>query len=149
MAKARVGAGTQIQYGNGASPEVFAVIPKIKEIDFGGIEVSLEDITTLDSTMSNGLIFKEWLATLADGKDLTLNGLYDPTDTAQQAVQDEIDGKPHNFKIVVRDLTTSPIATLVTISFSAFVQNWNPKFQVDKAMPLSIKLKITGPVTFA
>ena len=147
--QARIGAGTQFQCGNGASPEVFTTLPEVLTIKFGGITVGTQKVTNQDSPQINGLIFEEYIGTLADGKEVDVTFNYRPADVTQQALQSSQDGKPHNFRIVVRDLTQSPIAILKTMSYSAFVTEWAiPDFPLEKQIEGTCKMKITGTVTF-
>ena len=148
--KAKVGAGIQLQRGDGVSPEVFTTIPEVTSLKFGGIKVDREEVTNQDSAVQNGLIFKEYISTLADGGEITATFNYLASDTVQEALRNSQDGKVHNFKIVVRDLTQSPIVILKTFSFAAFVDSWSiPDFQVSKKMEGNTVLKVSGPITAA
>lgn len=149
MSKAKIGAGTQLKSGNGASPEVFTVVPELKDIELPEIKIDMDDVTNQDSAMLNGLIYKEFIVGLADGSEATFTGNYLAADATQTNVRTYQDGKLHNWQIVVRDLTQSPIATLTTFSFAAYVTSWQPKFPIGKAAQLSFKLKVSGPITQA
>lgn len=147
MSLVKIAAGDQIKVGDGASPENFVVIPELKEYDLPEIKVDMEEATNQDSPMLNGLIYKEWLAGLADGTEATFTGNYLPTDNTQKLVRTYQDGKAHNFQVVIRDITQSPIAILTTFSFAAFVTSWQPKRQIGKPSQLTFKVKVTGAVT--
>jgi hypothetical protein len=149
MSNAKIGAGTQLKVGDGASPENFLTVPEMKDIELPEIKIDMDDVSNQDSAIANGLIYKEYIVGLADGTEATFTGNYLAADTTQALIRSSQNGKLHNFKIVVRDPTQSPITTLTTFSFAAYVTSWQPKFPIGKAAQLSFKLKVSGPIAQA
>jgi hypothetical protein len=150
--KAKAGTGTKLKLGDGASPEVFTTVAEITSLKMAGRTVKTDDVTNMDSpTDSNGLLYEEFIATVASsgGVDFTYN--FTPNDTAQQAVRTAFDGKLHNFQIVtVIDKTGSSPLTKWTFSFAAIVEMVDGvDFPVDKKVSGTGKLKISGPISMA
>jgi hypothetical protein len=150
--KAKAGAGTKLQLGDGASPEVFSTIAEILSLKSSGKTIKTDDVTNLDSPVDGaGLIYEEFIATIASagGIDFTYN--YTPNATAQQTIRTAFDGKVHNFKIVTSvDNTANSPVTKWAFSFAALVESIDGlDFPVDKKITGSGKLKISGPITMA
>jgi hypothetical protein len=146
--QARLGAGTQFQFMTG-SPATYTTVPEVTKLSFGGIEVSKVEVTNQDSPVANGLIFKELIGGLAEGKETTATFNYRYNDPTQLALQAAQDGNSHQFQIVLRSLATSPATTLKTIQFNALVSNWEiPDFPLNKQIEGSVKLTVTGAITF-
>ena len=145
--KAKTGAGSQLQVGDGASPEVFTKLGQIVSIKKSGEKIASEKVTNQDSDVdSNGLVTEELLPTIRSGGtvDVTLN--FDPKDTSQQNLFTIFDGQKHNFKIIgPNDLTASPVVPEFTWTFGAYLLD-NPDLDlpIDKQRQLTLKLTIEG-----
>src|SRR5690606_30062497 len=83
LSQAILGIETEVKIGNGASPEVFTLLPEIKSISFGGFTAEEVDTTHMQSPNR----YREKRATLKDSTSVTLESHYLPENTAQQAVK--------------------------------------------------------------
>src|ERR1700738_4924607 len=96
--RAFAGQGTQLQLGDGGSPENFTTLAEITKIVRGGSKMDLVDVTNMDSIGA----YREKLATLLHGGEITFDANYIPQDTSQQSLQSQFDGRIlSNWKIVL------------------------------------------------
>jgi hypothetical protein len=148
--KARVGVGTKFKLGDGASPENFTAIAEIRTIKFSGTKVTLVKVTNMDSPASStGLIYEEYIAGTADGGSCDFTADFLPGDATQLAYSAAIDGKAHDFQILLPlNPASSPVVTFGHYSFQGIIQEDAKDFPVDKEMSLTGKIQITGPVFF-
>lgn len=139
MASAAVaGIGTLLKIGDGGGSEVFTTVGEVKDITGPGLTADLVEVTNMDSPS----FFKEWLAVLKDGGEVTFDINYVQTSTTQaQLVTDYGNRTRRNFQIV----TTH--ASPKTIAFAAFITNLGHTFPVQDAVKRAVTLKITGAVT--
>jgi len=129
--------GTTFKVGDAASPEVFTTIGEMVELDGLGKTNPLVDVTSFDSTA------KEYIAGLADGDEITVECIYLPANTQQQALVTHVDnGTNVNIQVLITDGTTPK-----TYAFAAIALSWkiNPNSE-DKNM-INFTLKITGAIT--
>jgi predicted secreted protein len=136
--QAFAGQGTQLQLGNGATPEVFATIAEITKIQRSGSKMDIVDVTNMDSVGA----YREKLATLLDAGEISFDANYVPGDVTQQGLQAQFDGRTlSNWKIVI-------IGGRGTWSFKAYSISADFDLTVDKASVFSGKLSITGATTY-
>jgi len=117
-------------------------IAELTKISRSGSKSDLADVTNMDSVGA----YREFLPTLLDAGDLSLEGNYlGNQEATQQSLQTLFDNQ-----------TLSTGCTLVapggrgTLTFSCYVSEPpNPDFSHDKPATFSAKLKITGKPTFA
>lgn len=130
--------GTVLQYETQTSIG-FLNIAELRNIQFSGAKYDLADVTHYQSGN-----FREWLTTLADSGELSVEGNYLPGDAGQQALL----GFFNNGTLVQWKITLpgSP-APGGPITFSAYVQTLEHMLPIDKQATIAIKLKITGSVT--
>ncbi len=133
------GYGTLLKMGDGGTPETFATVVEVTEVDPPEITLKTDDATSHDS---NG--WEEFVGTLLSGGDVSAkinwqptNGTHDETTGVLYAVLNRM---KKNFKIVLP-------GTLKTFAFAALVTKFKPTTPVDKKMAAEITLKISGPVT--
>lgn len=129
------GAGTILTIGGSA-------IAELTKIDRSGGKADLADVTSMSSTGA----YREYLPTLLDAGDLTLEGNFlGNQDASQTLLQTLFDNQ-----------TLSTGCSLAapggkgTLTFDCYISeppNFN--FQHDKAVTFSAKVKITGKPTFA
>ncbi len=137
--RAFAGQGTQLQLGDGGSPEAFTTIAEVTKIQRGGSKMDLVDVTNMDSAGA----YREKLATLLDGGEITFDANYVPQDVSQQSLQAQFDGRTlSNWKIVI-------VGGRGTFSFKAYSISADFDLSVDKASTFAGKLAITGQPTFA
>lgn len=132
--------GVQLKRGDGASPEVFTLVPQA--ISIGGPDGSSSeiDVTTLDS------LAKEIAMGLKDEGSISLEFIHNPSHAQHLGLRtDRGSGstKPtkRNFQLVMTD---SPATTW---SFAAYVQQFSIGNAVDDVQRLSVTLRVTGEVT--
>jgi predicted secreted protein len=137
---AYAGRGTQLQRGNGASPEVFTTIAELKKVTRAGSKADLADVTNMDSPTA----YREKLPTLVDPGEVNFEGNYVPNDGSQQTAFTDFGSQAkHNWQIVLPN-------SLGTWSFAGYITAYDvPDSQVDKEVTFSGKLTITGAPTFA
>jgi predicted secreted protein len=137
--------GTQLLFST--NPPSIAYIPaaEIKTIAFSGSKYDLADVTNMES--SN---FREWLPTLADSGELTLAGNMIPND----ATEEDLIGFFNTATLVTYQvvLPAQPLTgfnvSLGTFQFKAYVSSIDRNLPVDKEATISIKLKITGAISY-
>ena len=135
------GRGTFLFYnkvtaGAGVSPAVFNLISELKKLDFTGSKYDLADVTNMQS----GTI-KEWITTLADAGELSVDGNWLPGEETQNAIYNTffIAGVLGLWKIQL------PAAKGI-ITFNAYVTKYDIHLDVSKELSFSATLKITGQV---
>lgn len=124
--------GCSIKIGDGASPEVFTIIPKVTSISPLPIAAGrpYRDRTDLSNTAVRTHGFG-----IADMPEITLEGFFDPNDATHQALITAYTSKAvTNFKVT---LSSSPI---VNYDFSALVM-LNSEVPLDVDMPFTVTLK--------
>jgi predicted secreted protein len=137
--RAFAGQGTELQLGDAGSPEAFTTIAEVTKIQRGGSKMDLVDVTNMDSVGA----YREKLATLLDGGEISFDANYVPQDVTQQSLQTQFDGRTlSNWKIVLP-------GGRGTFSFKAFSTSSDFDLSVDKASTFAGKLAISGKPTFA
>ncbi len=138
MTNAIAGNGVLLKMGNGAtSNETFTTLAEVLDID--GPSQAREQIE-VTSHSSGG--WREYIAGLRDGGEVSFPVNMVPSDATQDALRDLYDsGESANFKIVYPNGYRD--------TFAAIVTDWSTKSPVDGAVTDEIKLKISGEVTRA
>jgi predicted secreted protein len=132
------GQGTQMEVGDGGSPETFTTIAEITKIQGTGAKTDIIDLTNMDSTGA----YREKLATLLDAGEINFDANFIPSNVTQQGLQAKFDARTKsNWKIVLPGVRG-------TWSFAAFIGSIDFDVTVDKQVVLSGKLIISGPRTF-
>lgn len=152
QSKAKAGAGTQLQLGDGASPEIFTAVAEILTIKVGETTIKTADVTNMDSPTFNSVIYEEFIATVANAGeiDITYNWIPDSTG-GQSGFRTAFDAQRHNFRLVfpISNPTTSPVRNW-RFDFAAIV---SAKDGMDLDMSKQIigsgKLKISGAITLS
>lgn len=140
MTLAKIGYGTQLKMGDGASPEVFTPIAEVH--NFGGPGKSQEavDATHTDSPSRT----KEKIAGMAEEGDITIDINWVPSD----ATQDNTDGlrskigsaTPTNFEMVFPDAEQAAFAGIIT--------DMSPAQPIEDRMTASVTITPTGVITW-
>jgi tail tube protein len=137
--QASAGRGVLLQYQNGsASPAVYVTISEMRKMSITGAKYDLADVTNVQSGA-----FREWLPTLADSGELNFEGNYIPGDATQDVLNTAfVNAILTGFRILFNGATGN-------IAFNAYVVGIDRTIEVDKAITISGKLKITGPITLS
>lgn len=143
--QAFAGRGSKLQYSTNPPSVAYTELAEVKTIAISGAKYDLADVTNMQS--SN---FREWLPTLADNGELSLAGNYIPNDTTQSDLLGFFNNATLvTWKIVLPAAPQQNFATsLGTLTFKAYVSSRDINIPVDKEASVSIKLKITGQVTW-
>lgn len=137
------GRGTALKYSTNPPSVPYVQMTEIKTIGFSGMKYDLEDVTNMNS--SN---FKEWLPTLADSGDLSITGNMIPNDPTEVAVLGFFAAATLVTWEVVLPAGPGFPTSEGTFTFAAYVQSVDRTIPVEKVATVSIKLKITGAVSF-
>ena len=152
-AKPLVGIGAVLSIGTLGGTPTFTAINGIKQFKSPSQKWSTEDVTTLDSTGGARVFVK----TIQDpgGADISL--MWESADAGQIALwnafaasSNQANGAAYPFKLVLPiNGAGGQTTTGDTFTFSALVTDvQNPEVQVDKAITWSVKLQVSGPITY-
>lgn len=128
--------GMVIQYGSGASPQVWTTITEVSEMSGPGGQAAEIDVTDLSSTG------KEFRMGLQDEGQISLTINYIPTDTSHAAMRT---ARANQTLTIFRiQFTDSPITNWV---FNAFVLGLEISNAVDDVTKGTITLRVSGSIT--
>jgi predicted secreted protein len=144
--KAFAGRGSAIQYSTNPPSVAYTVLAEIKNVQFSGAKADLADVTNFQSGN-----FREFLPTLNDAGEVSISGNLIPNDTTEQAILGFFNSQTLvTFQVQLPANTAQGFATtLGTYTFKAYVVSFDYGIPVDKETTITLKLKITGSVTFA
>lgn len=117
----------------------------VQDIKGPGLNLDTIDVTTHDS--SDG--FKEYLAGLADGGEVTFTIVYDPGDAADTLAHYEMRGALSgrtqlDVRLVFNDDLVAPITTATTWQFdNVFITGFSPGQPVAGAVTADVTVKLT------
>lgn len=130
--------GVMIKRGDGASPELFTSIAKVKTFQGPGGSADVRDVSDLAS------VAVEKKMGLVDEGQFTFGGYLKPSDVPQAALRADRTARTlRNFTLT---LTDSPATVL---SFSAYVLEFSIDGGVNDDINLSVTLEISGAVTWS
>lgn len=136
--------GTSLWVGNGASPEVFTKIGKVKSVNGPGFSVTFVDTTTHDTTGN----FREKAAVLCEAGDISFTVNYDPSDATlapATGLYDQMqDLARKNFQL--RFPASDTLNT--RMNFAGYVGGHPFTFPVDNVIEANISITIDGAVTW-
>jgi hypothetical protein len=133
--KARIGYGTLLKYGDGASPENFEKLAEVRNIDGFGVQRNEVEATHMESPGEA----IERVAGLKDGQvvNVTVNMTVDNVDVLKGFVDD---GEPINWQLIFP-------ATLPTYSFAAVPLTWKIQgTQPAGLLEVAFGMRITGDI---
>lgn len=114
---------------------------QIKTCSFSGSKTDFEDVTNFDSTLS----VREFAPTLIDPGQVTINGVFNPDDAGQTALQAAFNASTLlTVKLVLAKVAGDP--TALQRQFTGYVQDHNIDVQHDKATGLACTIRITAPI---
>lgn len=134
---------TLLKIGDGADPEVFTTVAEVTNIGGPSLSLGTEDVTSHSSTDG----WREFVATLLDGGEVSIEGNYVPGEATHDAtsglINDMENRTKRNFELVFPD------SGATTWAFPALVTNFTPAAPVEGKLGFSATLKITGKPTLA
>jgi hypothetical protein len=132
--------GTFLKIGDGGSPETFATIANVGDIDGPDLSLETDDVT---SHSSDG--WSEHIGTILNGGDVSFPINYVPSEATHNLTTglqaDMINRVKRNFQLVYPDPGGNGY------QFTAFVNGFKAKAPVKGALRADVKLKISGAVT--
>lgn len=133
--------GTFLKKGDGGSPETFATIAEVGDIEGPDMQLATEDVTHHGSTGG----WDEVIGTILSGGEVSFPVNFLPSDATQDASSglqaDMRNRTKRNFQLVYPDPGGNGFA------FAALVTGFKPKAPVKGKLSADVKLKITGVVT--
>jgi hypothetical protein len=133
--------GVLVKKGDGGSPEVFATIAELLDIEGPSLELDTEEVTSHASTDG----WAEYIGTILDAGEVTFDVNYVPTNATHNAstglIKDMVNRTKRNFQIVFSDSGNT------TWAFTALVTKMGPAAPVRGALRGSVTLRITGKPT--
>lgn len=143
MSDAIAAKGTLLKIGDGATPENFTSVAEV--VNIGGPALSMDPIEVTNQGSTDG--WKEYIAGLKDGGEVSLDLNYIPTETTHNAtaglINDLENGTVRNFQLVFSD------AGGTIWAFPALVTGFEPSAPVDDKLAASVTLKVSGKPTLA
>ena len=144
--QAFAGRGSILQYSTNPPSVAYTELSEAKTLTMGGMKYDLSDVTNFESGN-----FREYLPTLADSGDLTIAGNMIPNDTTEQALI----GFFNSATLVTYQIVLPPggngadaySTSEGMFQFTAYVQSIDRTIPHDKEATITIKLKVTGPIT--
>ncbi len=141
--QAFAGRSTVLQYSTNPPSVAYNQLQEVKTIAFSGTKADLADVTNMNS--SN---FKEWLPTLIDSGDLSVAGNLIPNDASEADVINFFNNQTLTFWEIVLPAGPGFPTSEGTFSFTAYVVGLDRSLPVEKEATISLKLKITGQISF-
>lgn len=138
----RIGVGVLLKLGDGASPEVFATLANVTELNAGGITVNMEDATHLASPN----FYAELIPALKESEEWTFTLQWDPTSAtldSSTGVRSFIEGRTQV------NLQVDPSAIGLDLGFQAagwFSQMGNVSITPREIMTQQCSYRPTGQV---
>jgi predicted secreted protein len=128
--------GTQLQRGDGESPEVFTAIANVTSIKGPDIKRDTIDVTAHNSTDG----WKEFVGGLKDAGEVSIDINYDPAQH-DALVEDFEDTEPRNYKLVF------PTSPAVEWNFPAVLTEFSAEAPYDDKLSASLTLQVSGKPT--
>lgn len=133
--------GTFLKKGDGGTPEAFATIAEVQDIDGPDMSLATEETTHHGSTGG----WDEFVGTILSGGEVSFPLNFLPSDPTQDQVTglqaDMKNRTKRNYQLVYPDAGGNGYA------FKALVTGFKPKAPVKGKLSADVKLKISGPVT--
>lgn len=135
------GYGIALKRGNAASPEVFTTVAEVMKLEAPNLTLDLKEVTAHD-----GSGWKEFIATLKDGGEFSVEINYVPTGTTHKnasggLLYDFANGTKSNYQIVFPDGSNT------TWTVPAFVKSFKPSAAVGDQLTASVGFKTSGRPT--
>lgn len=126
------GRGTQLQRGDGGSPEAFTAIANVTNISAPSLARETYDVTTHGSPDG----WREFIGGLKDGGEVGLDINYDPDEHDPQA-DDFDDEVPRNYRVVFP-------GGIATWAITALLTGFEASAPHDDKLTASLTFKVSG-----
>lgn len=135
MSNAFAPRGTAFQH----SPDgtTYTTVAELLKIEGSGSKADLADVTNMDSSSS----FKEYLATLVDAGEFSIDANFIPGNATQKVLDTDFAAQTNGYYKVVLP------GSLGNMTFRGFVSNTDYMLPIDKQGTRAFKIKVTGPIT--
>lgn len=135
---------TQIQIGNGSSPETFQTIAFVSDITGPTIQGQVVDVTS----MSTGNAWRQKIVTLLEGGDVSFNAYWQPMNQSQQTLLTLFSHRGQGLPGVPIDMRMIfPDQDATAYTFQGFVSKCSLKAAVAGVLEAAVTLTITGVVS--
>ena len=114
------------------------VIAQVRSISGWGLSMDTIDVTSHDSTGA----WREFVAGLIDGGEITLDLVFDPDNTGHTNLRTDLTSRTSN-TYDIRFVDPTPQIW----SFTGFVTAFSPDASVDGDLTASVTIKATGAIT--
>lgn len=145
MSQGMIGYKADIQYGDGATPEVFASVTEVTSINPSNPQFDEVEFTHLESPNRT----REFKPTFIDMGELACEANFITTDASHASVfADRASGVVRNWRYRIKDNITA--AVLRTATFAGYVKSARegPITTTDK-ITLAFTVRIGGAVTYS
>jgi hypothetical protein len=133
-----VGIGDSFEYATVASPTTFTTMNGVTSAAISGDKVATEKTTTMATT--NGV--DTFMASTQDPGTCDVKGFFLPGDTTQVGLEAiRLAGQAVAMKVLY--------GTSNSCAFTGIVESFTPSWPLDKPAAFDLKIKITGPKTYA
>lgn len=133
-----VGIGDQFEFATVSSPSTYTTLAGVESFAISGDKVATEKTTTMAT--ANGV--DTYISSTQDPGSCDVKGLFYPGDTSQVALEAiRAVGAAVNFK--------GTYGSSNSVTFSGIVESFTPSFTLEKPATFDLKIKITGPKTYA
>ncbi len=143
MADGYIGYGTRLEYQDSSN---WVLVGKVGDINGPSMSRDTVDITHQQSPGG----YKQFLAGLADGGEVTFTINLDPSDTTHNQSAGLLsifsETQPRNWRIVT-PVGTGTVNQYHAYTFSAMCTGFEMKFPVEDKISADVTLKIAGAVT--
>lgn len=132
------GIGDVFEFASVASPTTYTTLAGVNSVARTGDKVQVEKTTTMAT--ANGV--DTFISSTQDPGGVDVKGFWYPADASQTAIEAiRAAGSTVNMKILY--------GTGNSASFAGIVESFTPSFPLEKPATFDLKVKISGPVTYA
>jgi len=152
MSKAYAAIGTQLWIGDGGSPEMFFRVARIGDVAGPKSKVDTIDVTTHESALQ-AAPYKEYIASLMDGQEVTFPLVWDPGDDTHSETATSVGTNAGGLKYLmeqraIRNMRLAyPTSPATRTRFVGFVTGYEPDLKVTGHMAANVTIKVTGKPT--
>jgi hypothetical protein len=136
--------GTLLQIGDGGAPEAFTTISEVRDISGPSLSADSADVTTHDSAGD----FEESVPTILRTGEVTFAINFIPSNATHSAgtglLADYSAKTQRHWQLVIPHSGGT-----VTWSFTGFVSNFNPSFNLADQVGADVGIKVSGLPTLA
>lgn len=141
--EAKIGYGTLLQFGDGASPEVWTTLAEVVDIAGPGMETAIVNAGHMESPEAT----MEYIAGMIQPGEVTVQCAHLPNNATQGASSGVLklwkDRTKRNWQIVW------PVSPAKKWRFKAIVRGFEPDTPLEDKMGLTVTLQVSGLPNFA